>query len=111
MVQQFDESMARMLYETVSAACEESGQVVDGRDIPFPQAFLEGFKKIELGVDRNGNVSMPEFHVGSLDMVKQLEAMPPEFQAEVERVKAEKIAKALEVEAERKKKFKRVGTS
>lgn len=105
-IQQFDESMARMLYETVSAACEESGQVVDARDMPFPQAFLEGLKKIEFGVDRDGKVSMPEFHVGSAEMVKQLEAMPAEFQAEVERVKAEKTAKALESEAQRKRKFK-----
>jgi hypothetical protein len=106
MVKAFNDSMARMLYETLGAACEQSGQIVDGRDKPFPEAFLEGFKKIEFGVDRDGKVSMPEIHVGNPDMIKQLEAAPPEFQAEVERVKAEKIAKALEVEADRKKKFK-----
>lgn len=110
-VEQFNASMARMLYETLSEACEQSGQVVDARDTPFPLAFLEGFKKIEFGVDRDGNVSMPEIHVGNLEMIKQLEAMPPEFQAEVERVKSEKIAKALEAEAERKRKFKGGATS
>jgi hypothetical protein len=38
---------------------------------------------------------------------KELKDVPPEIEAEIERVKAQKIQEALDREAERKAKFKR----
>jgi len=106
MVQQFDDAAARMLYEGMAEMCEASGQVVDGRDRPFPKAFMEAFRKIEFGVDRDGNVSMPEIHVGSMKMVEQLQAMGEEYQAEFERLKQEKVERAQAAERERLARFK-----
>lgn len=106
-VQQFDEAQARMLYETVAEVCEASGQTVDARDKPFPEAFMEAFRKLEFGVDRDGNPSLPEIHVGSMKMVEQLQAMGEEYQAEFERLKQEKMDRARAAEAERRNRFKR----
>ena len=72
--------------------------------------MLEMFRKLELGVDRDGNVSMPQIHVGPelyARLPEEMSKVPPELSAEIERVKAEKIKEALDREAERKGKFKR----
>lgn len=106
-VQQFDEANARMLYETLAEVCEANGQTVDARDKPFPEAFMEAFRKLEFGVDRDGNPSLPEIHVGSMKMVEQLQAMGEEYQAEFERLKQEKMDRARQAEAERRNRFKR----
>ncbi len=106
-VQQFDEAHARMLYETMAQVCESTGQTIDARDKPFPEAFMEAFKKVELGVDRDGNPSLPEIHVGSMKMVEQLQAMGEEYQAEFERLKQEKMDRARAAETERRSRFKR----
>ena len=106
MVQQFDDASARMLYESMAEICEANGQTVDGRDKSFPEAFMEAFRKIEFGVDRDGNVSLPEVHVGSMKMVEQLQAMGEEYQAEFERLKQEKIERAEQAEEARRSKFK-----
>lgn len=107
MVQQFDEAAARMLYESVAEICETKGQTVDARDKPFPEAFMEAFRKLELGVDRDGNPSLPEIHVGSMELVEQLQAMSEEYHAEFERLKEEKMERARQAEAARRGRFKR----
>ena len=72
--------------------------------------MLEMFRKIEIDVDRDGNVSMPQIHVGS-DMYErvttEMQNVPTELAAEFEQVKAEKIRLAHEREVARKAKFKR----
>jgi hypothetical protein len=97
------------LYETVNRSTSKSGNVVDAKaHESLAHAFLAALRQIEFGVDEDGNVSMPEFHLGSEayeSMTASLEAQGPEFREEVERVKAEKIAKALERETERLSKF------
>jgi len=101
--------MATMVYSSLEVATKSTGNVVSAQqEGGFPAAFLEMLKKIEFGVDKKGNVSLPQLHVGTnaQKLIAELEAQPPEFQAEVERIKAEKSAAALAAEAARKKKFK-----
>lgn len=106
MQRQFAENM----YGVVGAAAEKVGNVVDARAAgSFPQSMLEMMKKIELGVDRDGNVSMPQTHVSAETferMKSEFENVSPELEAEFERVKAEKVQAALHKEAERKARFK-----
>lgn len=102
---------AQNIYGVVCAAAEKVGNVVDAKDSgSFAHSMLEMFRKIEIGVDRDGNISMPQMHVGP-DLYKRLPEelanVPPELEAEIERVKAEKIEAALRREAERKAKFKK----
>jgi hypothetical protein len=101
----------RLLYKVVGESTDKSGNIVSTKvEGSIANSFLAMLRKIEFGVDRNGNVSMPQIHAGkemSEKMLQELQAQGAEFQAEVEKVKAEKTAQALEREAERLARFKR----
>ena len=101
------------IYGLVNTAAEKTGNVVDARAAgSIAKSMLEILRKIELGVDRDGNVSMPQIHVGPemfQRITKELENVPPELKAEIERVKAEKVQAALQGEADRKAQLKRQG--
>lgn len=106
-----ERQFAQNLYGTVGAAAEKVGNVVNaGEHVSFPHSMLEMFRKIEFGVDRDGNISMPQIHVGPAAyerIAREIQNVPPELEAEIEKVKAEKIQMAFDREAERKAKFKR----
>jgi hypothetical protein len=101
---------ARSIYSVVGAAAERVGNVVSDKETgSTARSFLEMLKKIEFGVDREGNVSLPAMHVGpemAEKLMNELKSQPPEFSEEVERVKAERSELAIQKEAERKAKFK-----
>jgi hypothetical protein len=101
-----------VMYSTISSACDESGRTIDATAMVSPaEAFLEALKAIEFGVDRHGNVALPQLHVhpDTADkLLAELHSQSTEFQEEFERVKSEKIEAALQREAERKSKFKGV---
>jgi len=109
--EEMDRQFAQNMYGVVGAAAQKVGNVVDAKTAgSFAQSMLEMFRKLELGVDRDGNVSMPQMHVGPelyARLPEEMSKVPPELSAEIERVKAEKIKDALDREAERKGKFKR----
>lgn len=101
------ETFIRSLYATVSDTCDKYGNVVNGGKEPA-RAFVEMLEKIEFGVDRNGNVSMPQIHAGTaaIEAFKLDETMNSiEFGDKVAEIKARKSAEALEKEAARKAKF------
>lgn len=113
----FQENMgaqfARMIYASVSKVCDQTGNVVDAKKTGSIQlAFLEMLEKIEFIADRNGEVKLPEIHMGT-DALKAFEKSmkesTPEYVALVEDVKARKTAEALNKEVERKAKFVRYG--
>jgi hypothetical protein len=108
--QEMEKQFAHNMYGVVGAAAEKVGNVVDARAAgSFAQSMLEMFKKIEFGVDRDGNVSLPQIHVGSETferISKEMQNVPPEIEAEIEQIKAEKIQAALNREIERKAKFR-----
>lgn len=103
-------SFMGMVFKTVSDVSDKSGNVVSAKDAgSFAQAFMEMMKKIELSVDREGNVSMPNVYVPpgiAEKQIAELEAQPKEFHEEFERIKQDKIEEAKRREAERKSKFK-----
>lgn len=109
-VKKMHESMMRMMYQTVSDSCEQSGNTVSAKDYETQaDAFLATLKKIEFGVDRTGNVSMPELHVHPKAFAKfkeQAEAKGQPFKDEVDKVIKEKSEEALEREKKRIARFK-----
>ncbi|MFD0848768.1 hypothetical protein [Sphingosinicella xenopeptidilytica] len=109
--EEMERQFAQNMYGVIGAAAERVGNVVDTKEAgSFALSILEMFQKLELGVDRDGNVSIPQMHVGPEmheRIVSEVRDMPPELLAEIERVKEEKIRRALNREEERKAKFKR----
>jgi len=107
--EEFQRQFTEMIYSTVEKVTLTTGNVVSAHQPGgFPAAFLEMLRKVEFGVDKKGNVSLPELHTGSdaKKLIEQLQAQPSEFKEEVERIKAEKIEAAHARETERKAKFK-----
>ena len=79
-----------------------------GPDRSPAEAFLAALEMIEFGIDENGEVSLPQFHMGREGFEKtmaDLEAQGPEFTERVDKVKAEKSERAREREKERLAKF------
>lgn len=97
------------LYQTISQSTEKSGNtVVVGPGQSPAEAFLAALEMIEFGIDENGEVSLPQFHMGREGFEKtiaDLEAQGPEFTERVEQVKAEKSELARQRESERLAKF------
>lgn len=97
------------LYQTISQSTEKSGNTVVVAPGQSPaEAFLAALEMIEFGIDENGEVSLPQFHMGRKGFEKtiaDLEAQGPEFTERVEQVKAEKSELARRRESERLAKF------
>ena len=109
--EEMSRQFAQNMYGVVGAAAERVGNVVDARAAGSVAASLiEVMSKIELGVDRDGNVTMPQIHAGSEaygKLVEAMENMEPDVAAELERLKLERSQEALDREAERRAKFRR----
>lgn len=101
------EAFIRSLYSTVSAACDKYGNVVNAGKEPA-KAYIEMLEKIEFGVDRSGNVSIPQIHAGTaaIEAFRRDKTMSSiEFEEKVVKITELKSAEALEKEAARKAKF------
>ncbi len=104
------DGMMRSMYQTVSEASEKSGNVVKASEVGSPaMSFLQALKNIQFGVDRKGNVSRPEFHLGT-EVFESIQAdaerLGAEFKNEVDRVTKQKEEEALAREATRVAKFR-----
>lgn len=99
------------MYGAVGAAAGRVGNIVDAKDAGSVGASLiEMMSKIELGVDRDGNVSMPQIHAGpeAYDkLVDAMQNMEPDEAEKFERLRQEKSQQALDREAKRRAKFRR----
>ncbi|WJH40590.1 hypothetical protein N7E02_08220 [Aliirhizobium terrae] len=95
----------RTLFAAIGNSTEKSGNIITRAPDQTPaESFLAALEMIEFGVDDNGEVSMPQIHMGREAFEKtlaSLEAQGPEFIARVEQLKAEKSAQAKQFEQER----------
>ncbi len=110
LAEKFHTSFVRNLYQTVSNSAERVGNTVSAEGKTYADAFLETLGKIDFGVDRDGKVSLPQFHVPASTgdkIVHHLEAQGQDFKDKVDKLKEEKSKAALQQEAERKARFKR----
>lgn len=104
------EQQVKMMFHSVSAACDRSGNVVDAAERPLADAFMEMLEKIEFGVDRSGEVSLPSIYVPPDTgdrMIGELEGQPEEYQQRVKCIIEAKKTAALDAEKARLNRFKR----
>lgn len=104
-----EQQFAHMLYSTISAACEQSGNTVDAKSAgSIPEAFAEMLEKVEFGADKQGTVRLPEFHMGPEafeSFSKAMDSLPLTFHQRIEEIKARKTLEARDREAKRKARF------
>lgn len=107
MAQQF----AKNVYQTLNEEIGRAGQVIDGNNFDtLADAYLAMLEKISFSVGRDGNVSLPEMHVGTEQherMVDLLRNSPSGFRDRLEELMARKFQAAIEEEAKRKARFRR----
>jgi hypothetical protein len=103
------DSYAKAFYRMLSDTCEEHGNVIDGSAGTLGEQMLKAIETVEYSVDRDGQVSLPEFRMHP-SLAKRLHSDPslhePQLLARVEEVKKIKITQALAAEAARKAKFR-----
>jgi len=108
--EEMSSQMTKSIYETLGASCDKIGNTIDAMQMNLSnaEAFLEMLKKIEFGVDKYGNVIMPQLHLHpnqSEKFVKDIESQTQEYHRKVEEIKQEKCAQAIEKEKQRLSKF------
>lgn len=107
--QKMGDQFIRSVYQTVSDACDQSGNVVSvGPNGSVREALLKMFETIEFGVNETGEVALPEIHMGPGGLEKfktAIEEGGEPFRSQIEEVKQRKISAALQAEADRKAKF------
>ena len=100
------------MFQSVSKACDRSGNVVDAAQRSIPDAFMGMLEKIEFGVGADGDVSMPSIYVGpemATRVLDELQNQPPEYQARAEAMIEKKKAAALANEQARLDRFRTAG--
>ena len=107
-IEAMHQQFTQMLYLTVSAACDRSGNTVDAKkEGSLENAFMAMIEKIQFSVDKNGKVQLPKFLPPHTDarMMAALEGASQEYKERLEVIVARKIEAALGREVERKAKF------
>jgi hypothetical protein len=100
---QLSSTLTSKIYQTMSEACDRSGNVV--REDDFAESILAAWEKIEFSVDVDGNVQLPRFHMHS-DQIRKLDEQPAEFHEKIKEIKERKSEQARAKEHERKSKYK-----
>lgn len=105
--------LMQSIYQAVNDSTEKTGNVIGAKSGSFTaEHFVEMLEKIEFGVDRDGNVSLPEIHA-SPELVKKmlqvLSVQGSEFEKRVQEITQRKSEAALARENDRKSKFPKHG--
>ena len=105
----FQVQFMEMFVSTMNAACEESGNIVDAKAAGGAgPAFLQTLEKIEMSVDAQGRLRLPQILPGA-DAARQLQDLlnnaSPEFKDQVDAILKRKAAAAVAKERERRLRF------
>ena len=105
-------SISKMMYSKFDEATEKTGNVVQGvGKKAFPEIMIEMYNKIKLGVDREGNVSLPKI-VASPSQKERIEqemaAMDEETAQRLNEVIGARAREAVAEEQARLSKFERL---
>jgi hypothetical protein len=116
-VQKITQDMGRqfqqMMYATVSAACDQTGNAVDAAAQGGPLEGLAAMlEKIQFSADKHGKVTEPQIHL-SPEMLQKLreaeKSASPELLRRIDDARARNTAEAIGREAQRKARFSRYG--
>ena len=112
-VEDMNGQFQKMMYTTISASCDQIGNVVDAKTAGGPiEGFAAMLEKIRFGVDKDGNVKRPEIHLSpeALEKFKRAqEAASPELLQRIHDLGEQRAAEAIQEEAKRKARFARYG--
>ncbi|MCU6502427.1 hypothetical protein LPN04_31980 [Rugamonas sp. A1-17] len=113
--QSMSEQITASFYRTVSASCDENGQVVDAKAHgSLIDAFEVMMEKLEISVDSQGNPQMPELRLGTEAFDKLINAMEnitPEQDARIKSIQTRKIEDGRVREAARQARFANYGAA
>jgi len=111
LVKQLIETNERIMFETISKTCEDTGRtIVQNNDISPAEQYLESIKSVEFSVNRDGRVTPPTFHASPerIELLKKdLESKGDDFRAKFQEVFYAKSQQALETERKRLDRFKK----
>ena len=109
-IQQRLGSFEKSFIEKLEQSTASSGNTVDAADhASRAEAYLAMLRKIEYGVDRNGEVSEPQSlssPEGAARWREELSKQPESFHQELAAVKRQKHEEALEKDRQRKARFR-----
>lgn len=109
-IEGFTSQVVTKMFETISDACDKTGNVVKQSDhATKADSFLAMLKAVEFSVDENGEVLLPQLHVhpnGAKALFDELNSQGEEFNNEVVRIQQEKAMAAREKEKARLSKYK-----
>ncbi|CAN7412686.1 hypothetical protein LJR232_002499 [Aquipseudomonas alcaligenes] len=101
------DSFTATMITTLSETCETHGNVVHGGQGPA-KAFMDMLEKVEFGVNRNGEVSLPQIlgGVGLSEIITSDKTMnSEEYITKINKITEQKSKEALQKEVSRKAKF------
>jgi hypothetical protein len=106
---EIDASTRQMLYTKVSEAAERVGNTVNAKSKAPAEAFYEMIQRLEFGVNRNGEPTRPQIHLGT-EALQALRNDPlqgdPAFAQKMEALIQSKMNDARARETERVARFK-----
>ena len=108
------EQFMRSFIQLMNDSTSQSGNVVDGRERPLSETFLEMLEQSNWSVNERGEIERPMVLAGPqlhARLKETLEQAPPEFRRKADAIIEQKIETARREEVERKGRFRRYGDS
>lgn len=113
LVEDLNSQFQRMMYATISAACDESGNVVDAAAVGGPiEGIAAMLETIRFSADKDGNVQRPQIHLSpeAFESFRKAQASaPPELLQRIQQLDEIRSAEAIHEEVKRKARFARYG--
>lgn len=112
-VEDLNAQFKRTMYSTISAACDQSGNVVDASAAGGPiEGIAAMLETIRFSADKHGNVQRPQIHLSQEafeSFRRAQESAPPELLQRIQQLDEIRSAEAIEEEIQRKARFARYG--
>lgn len=103
----------RMMYANLSAACDQSGNVIDASAAGGPiEGFVAMLETIRFSADKHGNVQRPQIHLSpeAFERFRRAqESAPPELLQRIQQLDEIRSSEAVAEEVQRKARFARYG--
>jgi len=113
LVEDLNAQFQRSMFATISATCDQSGNLVDASEAGGPiEGIAAMLEKIRFTADKHGKVQRPQIHMSPELIEKFREAQasaPPELLHRIQQLDELRTAEAIEEEIQRKARFVRYG--